>query len=260
MAPPSGRMLPAEAASRRALRVALLGNPNTGKTTLFNRLCGIRARTANYPGITADARVGTVGGGAARRIEITDLPGTYGLSLDLPEARLCRGILTGELGEERRPDALLLVLDAANLGRNLVLGAEALALGLPAVIALNMIDVAHRQGIGIDASRLEKGLGCPVVTLNSRSGEGLGALLEALEHPAPCRAPPQNGGSAPALKQWADEQARRCVREESRAEDGGRTATDRLDALVTHRFLGPLIFLAVMAGLFTVIFSLATIP
>ncbi|MHC5007308.1 MAG: FeoB small GTPase domain-containing protein, partial [Planctomycetota bacterium] len=114
---------------------ALLGNPNTGRTTLFNRLCGLRAKTANFPGTTSDVRLGrcTVG---SHRVTVADLPGAYGLGLDLPESRICATYLEQGLGRDDAPDAIVVVADASNLARNLAFAGEVLARKLPTVLVL----------------------------------------------------------------------------------------------------------------------------
>ena len=160
------------AASRRAPRVALIGNPNTGKTTLFNRLCGTRAKTSNFPGTTTGARVGRTSIGDDLTVDVVDLPGLYQVSLDAPEAKVVRGVLEGA-GVYRQPDALLVVVDACNLTRNLVLVGELLAYRLPVVLALNMVDLAQRRGLTLDPVRLAAYLGCAVVPIVARRGTGI---------------------------------------------------------------------------------------
>ncbi len=154
-------------------RVALLGNPNTGKTTLFNRLCGVLSKTSNYPGTTTRARTGRCQAGE-RPIEVVDLPGVYRLSLEVPESRVCRSALQGETA--RRPDLAVVVLDATNLARNLVLLGELMATGVPAIAALNMVDLAQKRGLTFDTGRLSALLGCPVVPMVARRGQGLAEL------------------------------------------------------------------------------------
>ena len=233
------------------LRVALLGNPNIGKTTLLNRLCGLRAKTANLPGSTVAHRSGTCQLGD-QTVEIIDLPGYYGLDLDRPESRVCQRYLAGELPGAQRPDAVIVVLDAANIGRNLLVAAEALSLGLPAIVVLNRIDL---QEAVIDTHHLEEVLGCPVVATCARTGAGLDRLRELL--PGGGRVandlPPADSRDG-----WATELATTLLkRDES---DRSDTRSDRIDRVVTHPVLGFLIFAAVMTGLFYAIFSLATVP
>ena len=165
--------------------VAMLGNPNVGKTTLFNRLCGERHHTSNFAGTTQEARVGDPrleGDAAAARL--VDLPGAYGLGLDQHESRTCRDALAGTLSVQGLsagpPRGVLLVVDASNLERNLVLAGEVLARGHRAVAALTMGDELARRGREVDAGRLAGHLGCPVVPVNGRTGDGLAALRHAI--------------------------------------------------------------------------------
>ena len=160
-------------------RVALIGNPNTGKTTLFNRLCGARAKTSNFPGTTTASRVGRAALPGEWLTDIIDLPGLYELSLEVPETRIARDVLSGA-GLYRQPDAVLVVIDACNLTRNLVLVGELLAYGLPVVVALNMIDLAQGRGLTIDGRKLSERLGCPVVPMIARRGEGVDEVRTAL--------------------------------------------------------------------------------
>jgi len=239
-------------------RVALLGNPNTGKTSLFNRLCGLRAHVANYPGITADARIGVARIGA-RALRIVDLPGAYSLDLDLPESRLCRKILLAEDGEPP-PAAVIVVLDASNLERNLTLFGEAARAGLPLAVALSMRDIAARRGAEVDPGALAAALGVPVVAVNARRGEGSAELIAALDSAAPA-APaaelPAAGAGHAALEEWARAIARRATRISPAPPD---RLTDRLDRALTHSLVGVLAFLATMGGLFAAIFWLASYP
>jgi len=263
------------ASDARALRIALMGNPNTGKTTFFNRLCGLRAKTANFPGITAEARVGYC---AADRqlpvaMEIVDLPGIYRLTLDVPESRLCRDIVQGT-ALYRRPDAVLIVVDATNLPRNLLLVGELLAQGLPTVVALNMADLAQRQGLTIDAGQLAREIGCPVIPTMARKGHGVAeakaALVREIDRLA-ARAKAEGQGTAreglaaiasdyALLEAWADRAVASSVGGEAAVGEASDTFTERLDKAFTHPVLGLLIFAGVMAGLFAVIFQMATIP
>ena len=238
---------------------ALLGNPNTGKSTLFSRLCGIRAKTTNFPGSTVDARIGRCLG-PGRDLEIIDLPGTYGLTLDLPEARLCRECLAGQLRGRTKPDGLLVVADATNLTRNLLFAAQALATGVPTVLALNMIDLARRRGLSIDAERLSARLGCPVVPICARSGTGLDRLTKALRAPTTHPVALPDPADPQAAIAWAEAVVKESVGGNAAVGATTDTLTDRLDAAFTHPVMGLLAFVAVMTGLFYTIFTLATVP
>ncbi|MFG0330069.1 MAG: ferrous iron transporter B [Phycisphaerales bacterium] len=269
---------PSTRGARRTVRVALLGNPNTGKTTIFNRLCGLRAKTANFPGITVDARVGLVrvGRGAPANIEVVDLPGVYRLALDMPEARLCRETLDGAVGEP--PDAAVVIVDATNLSRNLRLVVEALRYGRPTIVALNMIDIAQRRGVSIDAEKLGAHLGCPVVPVCGRTGSGLGKLRDAIfavtraDHdgePHGDLMHPTNDGREVGLPDpfdhaavtlWADRVVEESIGGDLAIGLASDTVTERLDKAFTHPFIGAVVFHLAMAGLFTVIFWLASYP
>lgn len=272
------------------LRVALIGNPNTGKTTLFNRLCGLRHKTSNFPGTTQEARVGEVklrGSDPASllssdaSIHLIDLPGIYSLQLDQSEAEVCREVLAGNLSPRGErlgaPDAVCVVVDAANLLRNLPLVGEILAQRLPTVVAINMIDLARRHGVRIDTRAMQDHLGCRVTLVSARSGEGIDTLPAILASATIAnRTPP---GEREALEAWADDVHAACVAhgqaisaDSSSAQSATITAakpaasarasqfTDRLDAVLTHRLWGGIIFAAVMALLFLVIFKIAKYP
>ncbi|MGA1399287.1 MAG: ferrous iron transporter B [Phycisphaerales bacterium] len=241
------------------LRLAMIGNPNTGKTTLFNRLCGVRARTANFPGSTVEARLGPCSLGS-QRLELIDLPGSYGLELDLPESKLCRDCLEGRL-EGFQPDAVLAVLDATNLPRNLQFLAAAARPDLPMVVALNMIDVAARRGLSIDATKLEARIGSPVVPISARSGKGVDELLRAIDRAKPPEHPcPDRPGRSDACAEWASRMVAESVGGAASEGSPRDTFRDRLDRAFTHPVLGLVVFAAMMLGLFTTIFSLASVP
>jgi ferrous iron transport protein B len=236
---------------------ALLGNPNTGKTTVFNRLCGIRAKTANFPGSTVEARVGsvTLDHGHAR---IVDLPGLYGLNLDRPESRTCKDYLAGRVTIGHVAEAIIVVADATNLRRNLIFVSQALHQGLPVVVALNMMDEAQRQGIEIDVDTLTTHLGCPVVPVCARTGTGFPALRAALAAPRTGTGAPAAPDDVDGAQRWAAEVANTVISHGDAA--NGNRFTDRLDAVCTHPVLGLVVFATVMTGLFYTIFVLATVP
>ena len=158
---------------------ALVGNPNTGKTTLFNALSGLRQRVGNYPGVTVETKKGqmTCGG---RTFDVIDLPGTYSLAPRSPDEMVAVDVVLGCQKGEARPDVVVSIVDASNLDRNLYLTTQALELGVPVVVALNMVDVAEGQGIRIDADRLGRQLGVPVVPIQANKGKGLDELRQAV--------------------------------------------------------------------------------
>src|SRR5579871_1582487 len=244
-------------------RVALLGNPNTGKTTVFNRLCGARAKTSNFPGTTTSTRTGIAALPSNTRVEVVDLPGLYQLQLEWPESRIARDVLEGK-PPQRRPDAVVAVIDASNLARNLVLVAEVMNHGCALVLALNMVDVADRRGLRLDLTALARRLGAPVVPMVASRAIGFDELRAAIEsvvhsdqpqkRPADLPAP---DASPEALNAWADAVT---------AAVGGAATThsdrlsDRFDRFFTHPVFGTLAFIVVMGGLFWTLFSLARIP
>ena len=253
---------PAPVARPAAPRVILIGNPNTGKTSLFNRLCGVRAKTANFPGTTTSVRLGRSVLATSDPFEVLDLPGVYELQLDTPEARIVRDALTG--ATTPAPDALIIIVDAANLARNLVLVGELLATNLPAVVCLNMTDIAERRGWRIDAGMLSAALGVPVIPMVAARGLGIDTLRAAIASelagsrmgmPRPASLPPA-GATHDELTSWA-----RAVSEAA----GGHHShidevTERVDALLTHPVSGLLVFTAIMGGLFWALFALAAVP
>lgn len=251
-----------DASATGARRIALLGNPNTGKTTLFNRLCGVRAKTSNFPGTTQTARVGHTRIGDAV-VELIDLPGIYSLELAQSEASVCRDVLAGEAapsGEEvAPPDAVCVVLDATNLARNLVLAGEVLRRRLPTVVVANMVDLAHARALHIDSDALSDALGCDVVASDARRGIGVDAIRSALGAArVPNRTPP---GDVAGLERWADQVYARVASSDSADSSHAHDPlTDRLDSVLTNPVLGLIVFAAVMTGLFWVIFRLATVP
>jgi ferrous iron transport protein B len=168
MIPPNGRPV-----------IALLGNPNTGKTTLFNALAGMRQRVGNYPGVTVETKKGQMTH-AGRTFDLIDLPGTYSLAARSPDEMVAVDLILGQQPGEPRPDVVLSIVDASNLERNLYLTTQALEMGVPVVVALNMMDVAEGQGLRLDVARLTKQLGVPVVPIQANKGRGLDRLREVL--------------------------------------------------------------------------------
>jgi len=307
----------------RTLTVALVGNPNAGKTTLFNALSGLRQRVGNYPGVTVEMKKGNFTAGGVP-VDLIDLPGTYSLAARSPDEMVAVDLLLGRRPEEPRPDVVLSIVDASNLDRHLYLTSQLLDLGEPVVLAVNMIDAAQAQGIAIDFAKLSAELGIPVVPIQANKGLGLDevqtALLAAAENGTPPRGPTlpvefekevavlqvELGNDVPvfltrrllldvggyveqwlvqkhgsALRQHLEEARQRLAAAghavpgvEARARYGWLrpivndcvtkpavrpvTWTDRIDSVLTHRVWGTLVFLLVMFGVFTSIFTLAT--
>lgn len=250
--------------------VALVGNPNSGKTSLFNRLTGLRAHTANFAGTTVEHRRGRMQV-ADRSAELVDLPGLYSLEASTPDERVARDVVMGDRGA--KPDVLVLVVDATSLERNLFLASQLIEAAhtaeRPMLVALTMTDVAARHNVEIDKAQLEKDLGCPVLPLSARTGEGvaefttvLGVLLEGAAPPQPkvetlCECNSCRGCGFSQRYDWAEAVARRASGDPSVTL--GRT-TQRIDRVLTHRVVGLLGFAAVMFVTFWTIYSLAQFP
>jgi len=179
-----------EAAPPR-LRVAIIGNPNTGKTTLFNALTGLRQRVGNFAGVTVERVEGAFKGPDGKRMTVLDLPGSYSLSAGSPDEQVALEVLLHRDADQWRPDVVLVVVDAVHLERNLFLASQVLELGIPVVMALNQFDVAQNEGIAIDVPQLIHELGVPIVPTVAKRGEGLDplkrALLTAVTLPVPTR-------------------------------------------------------------------------
>jgi ferrous iron transport protein B len=261
--PPPGAAAAAPLPAAR--RILLFGNPNTGKTTLFNRLCGARAKTANFPGTTATFRIGKATLAGGRVLQVVDLPGLYALDTDAEEARDARSMLVGD-HTHRQPDAVVVLADASNLVRNLMLAGELRAFDTPVVVCLNMTDIAARRGVEIDIGRLAERLGARVVPMIASKGIGMSALVHELEsvfaQATPVERPvdlPSAGVPAEVLADWADTVAAEVVRQR-RTQDEIDRRTDRIDRVLTHPVWGTAIFMLVMGGLFWTLFELAAVP
>ncbi len=178
------------------LRIALIGNPNCGKTALFNLLTGARHKVANYAGVTVERREGrfTSGASGERIYEVIDLPGAYSLNAMTPDEAITRDVLLGTRKGEAPIDLMLMVVDANNLRLNLRLVLEAKQLGYPAILALNMMDVARERGLVIDTQKLAAELGMPVVEVVAIQPEGAKALIAQLDQTTPPANPPRSSG------------------------------------------------------------------
>jgi ferrous iron transport protein B len=257
------RAQPVPAPSREErVTFGLIGNPNTGKTTIFNALCGLRARTANYPGTTTSVRTGHTTSPNHTVVTLVDLPGLYDLHTDSPESAVAQRFFSAR--DADGVDAIVVVVDATNLTRNLMLVGEVLAQRRPTVIALNMMDLARRRGITIDAAALARRLHTDVVPVVARTGEGMDRLREAIDH-APARgySPPPDlppaQATLEALHTWAVAVADDVSNARQR-EDSVDETTERLDRYLTHPFYGLVAFVAIMCGLFWTLFTLAAVP
>jgi ferrous iron transport protein B len=249
-----------------AFTLALVGNPNAGKTTLFNALTGLHAKTANFPGTTVERRVGRLHLDH-KQVVLVDLPGLYSLDSNSPDEKLASDALQGRLGHDA-PDAALVVVDATNLERNLFLASQVLELDCPMVVALNMMDMARRDGIHIDVKKLRKELGCVVVAVSARNGDGIpelktelsrlinGAMPEAVDHVDPNCAG-CTGCTFQARYEWTEKVSTR-VMDPIIAKRS--VWTDKLDDYFTHPVTGVIVFHLVMLVLFALIFWAAQIP
>src|SRR5437588_5179928 len=164
----------------RTLTVALAGNPNSGKTTLFTALTGLRQKVANYPGVTVEKKTGRAKLSDGRWIDIIDLPGTYSLISRSPDEQVAMEVLRGLRPGTKSPDVVVVVVDASNLQRNLYLVSQVIELGRPLVIALNMMDIAERRGVVVSAAKLEEELGAPVVAIVGHKRRGIEELRKAI--------------------------------------------------------------------------------
>jgi ferrous iron transport protein B len=253
----------------RTITVALLGNPNTGKSTLFSALAGIPTRIGNYPGVTVEEKVGRFSH-KGRSIDLVDLPGTYSLRAQSLDEQVVIDVLQGRIEGVAQPDCILVVTDATNLERNLFLASQAIDLGRPLIIALTLSDLAEQKGISIDTAELSRRLGCPVVPVVAPNRIGLGALGDRILESVSVAPPPAAdlgpylatiGGNrtAPAREAiaryaWIERLLDGVV---SRAPTVAVRLGDRIDALLTHRIWGTLVFAATMLAMFTSIFWLA---
>lgn len=240
--------------------VALVGNPNAGKSALFNALTGARQKIANYPGVTVERKSGRIMLSGARPVELVDLPGAYSLSPDSLDEAVTRDVILGKLEGHRRPDALVVVVDAGNLDNHLRFTLELVALGLPVVVALNMVDLAKRDGLELDPARLSAELGVPVVSTVAVRKRGLDSLLEELEArlkipPGP-PAPPAPVAERKALTARAHAIARTVIVKETATRQWTRT----LDTILLHPFAGPLILLGLLFVMFQSVFAWSEAP
>lgn len=216
----------------RPLTIALIGNPNTGKSTLFNALAGLHSQVGNYPGVTVEKKLGRVTWDGVP-LTLVDLPGTYSLSPRSPDERISIDVLLGRQQDVGQVDAIVCVVDASNLERNLYLACQLLSLGRPLVLVLNMIDVAHTHGVEIDSRQLEERLGVPVVETRGHQRVGLDALraavLRATKQSPPPRPeifPPEFAEVVRRLGPSLSEPAPECLVERLLIDVGGQLEQD----------------------------------
>ena len=243
--------------AQTALRtVVLIGPPNSGKSTLFNRLTGLRQKVANYPGVTVEQRMGLMAGVGRDDLTLIDLPGIYSLTPYSEDARVSIDVLRGRMPGTPKPDAVLIVLDSQHLTRQLMLAAPVLAVGLPTLVLLNMSDLMESRGGHIDPLQLARELGAPVARISATHGTGLDAVSLFLNQPgngtvAPPLTLPVLGNAASAHT-WAAQVSRRTGYKAPLSVEGTR----KIDNILLHRIWGPLLFLMVVIGVFEVVFSI----
>jgi ferrous iron transport protein B len=234
---------------------ALVGNPNAGKSALFNALTGARQKIANYPGVTVERKAGRLILPSGEPVELTDLPGSYSLHPTSPDEEVTRKVIFGEFPGEPAPEVLVVVLDAANLEQHLVFAQEVIALGRPTVVALNMVDLAERDGLVLDPHALQEALGVPVVPTVAVRRKGLTELSAAIaaaeerapEHHRPHTSLTERRVTAHAIADGA-----------ILSETAKHRLHARLDQVLLHPWLGPLILFALLFVVFQAVFSWAT--
>ena len=234
------------------ITVAVIGPPNCGKTTLFNRLTGLRQKVANFPGVTVEQHTGVAALPDGRSVRMIDLPGIYSLSPRSEDEQVAYDVLTGKRADTPKPDAILLLLDSTNLGRHLMLAAPILSLGVPTLVVLNFADDLRNRSGKLDLAALSAELGAPVVLVSARQGEGIGRIHDflagALPKPAPKQLPILQ--DVPKCREWAG----RVGNEAGYRPPLPPVWTRRLDRIFLDPVIGPLIFLVVVGAVFETIF------
>ncbi len=238
--------------------LALVGNPNCGKTALFNRLTGSRQKVANYAGVTVERKEGRVQTPQGKTLRLLDLPGTYSLYPRSPDERVTCDVLAGRAVGEKRPDLVVCVLDATNLRRNLRLVLAVQRLGLPCVVALNMADLAAKRGLHIDTDKLSRALGVPVLRTVATKGEGLDELRTLLgQRDHWPEVPPQGDPSTDPQDQA---RVNALLHELGLDQQTPELPSDQLDRFVLHPVVGPLLLAVLLFFLFQAVFSWAEPP
>lgn len=252
----SARSLPADAAP---LRIALVGNPNCGKTALFNLLTGARQKVANYAGVTVERKVGMATLRNGRSVLVIDLPGAYSLTPSTSDEEVTREMVMGERAGEAAPDALVAVVDATNLPMNLRLVLELKRLGRPMVVSLNMADVARKRGLQIDVPRLAAELGVPVVETVAVQSRGHDALMAQLERQAEWPTQTTSSG-APLEPRELQREVRRILALCAPLAGQFKRFDHRVDAVVMHPLWGLVLLGALLFLIFQAVFSWANLP
>ncbi|WP_340265573.1 ferrous iron transporter B [Sphingobium mellinum] len=240
--------------------VALVGNPNAGKSALFNALTGARQKLGNYPGVTVERKAGRLPLPDGRPVELVDLPGTYSLNPTSPDEQVTRDVILGKQQGERLPDALVIVVDASNLDNHLRFALELIALGRPTVVALNMVDLATRDGLELDAAVLSRELGVPVIPTVAVRKRGLDHLRSELEGLLDTSLQPvRPSGGTPGFDALRGE-ARRIARAAIVRETPSRRLTAAVDRVALHPVLGLLLLLALLFVMFQAVYAWSEAP
>jgi ferrous iron transport protein B len=239
--------------------VAVAGSPNAGKSALFNALTGARQKVGNYPGVTVERHSGRLTLADGRPVELVDLPGAYSLEPASPDEAVTRDVLTGQQKGERQPDALVIVLDASNLDNHLRFALQLIELGLPTIVALNMVDLARRDGLELDANRLAAELGVPVIETVAVRRRGIQDLQTAVDD---MLSAPFCGLHKPVKTDLINLQrrAREIATAAVVSETPVRRWTHRLDAVLLHPVGGPLILAVIMFVMFQAVFAWSETP
>jgi ferrous iron transport protein B len=251
----------------RSARIALVGPPNSGKTTLFNTLTGGRQKTANYPGVTVERKSGLLRTPDEHSVEVLDLPGSYSLRARSPDEAITRDVVLGRQQQETLPDAIVCVTDATNLNQHLRLLLELRPLGRPLILALNMMDIAQKRGCRIDIDALSRELGIPVVTTVAMHKSGVQNLLGQID--ALLRQRLASDG-ARTIDGWQEpsvdairayhREVERVLRQAMVEEGTPARFTRQLDRVLLHPIAGPVILLALLFLMFQAVFSWAATP
>ncbi|MCG2592588.1 ferrous iron transporter B [Ramlibacter sp. XY19] len=240
---------------------ALVGNPNAGKTALFNRLTGSHQKVANYAGVTIERKEGKLTLPSGKSVRVLDLPGTYSLHPRSPDERITCEVLLGQATGEKRPDLVVCVVDATNLRRGLRLVLGIRRMGLPCVVALNMADLAASRGIKLDPQALSRELGVPVVSTVAVQGEGDVALRELLEQPEVWKPQGPVAAELPGAVEVPDHEAVRAILRRLGLDDvAPHLASDRIDRIVLHPVIGPLLLAVLLFLVFQAVFAWAELP
>ena len=250
--------------------VALLGNPNCGKTALFNLLTGSRQKVANYSGVTVERKEGRLALESGKNVRVLDLPGAYSLYPRSLDEKVTCNVLLGRAEGEKRPDLVICVLSAMNLRRNLRLVLAAKRLGLPCVVVLNMLDIAKRQGLQIDTAALSNELGLPVLTSIGIQSDGADEIKQFLSNldwrnlnalrTGTSDATLENVASHIAHTETDNIQVQRILQNLKLDQIIPDQLSDRLDAVLLHPVFGPIILVVLLFCIFQAVFSWATVP